>query len=182
MRHRATAACLLAFALAFAAAAGAQEKEKPGPAPEKNAGPAMIGPPAGFVAGKGPNVRIEVTLTDQQTGTATVTKSVMVTTANQQWGRLRSQVESQIYGPAPLNIDARPDVLPNGRVGLQLTIEYSQGRVPSAEGNTEHIAKVSVNESLGLILEDGVPLVVTQSADPISDRKVTVGLKATVLK
>jgi hypothetical protein len=39
-----------------------------------------------------------------------------------------------------------------------------------------------ISESLTVILEDGKPLVVSQSADPGSDRKVRVEIKATILK
>jgi hypothetical protein len=37
----------------------------------------------------GPNVRVEFTLTDQQTGVPTTNKTVMLTTSNRQWGRIR---------------------------------------------------------------------------------------------
>ena len=67
----------------------------------------------------GPNVRVEFTLTDQQTGAPTTTKTVMLTTGNRSWGRLRSQIESRVYGVAPLNVDARPTVMPDGRVNVR---------------------------------------------------------------
>ena len=130
----------------------------------------------------GPNVRIELTLTDQQTGAPTTSKTVILTTSNRQWGRIRSQITSRIYGGAPLNVDARPTVTPDGRISVELTIEYSQGRNSEVEANSDKIVQVSINESLTALLEDSKPLVVTQSADPISDRKVTVQVKATVVK
>jgi hypothetical protein len=123
-----------------------------------------------------------VTLTDQQSGLPTASKTVMVTTSNLQWGRLRSEVESRAYGVAPLNIDVQPEVLADSRIALRLTIEYSQGRLSDAEGNTEHISKVRLNESVSIIVPNGQSLLVTQSADPVSDRKVTVDVKATVVK
>jgi len=129
----------------------------------------------------GPNVRVEFTLTDQQTGVPTVNKTVMLTTSNRQWGRIRSQITSRIYGGAPLNVDARPTVTQDGRISLELTIEYSQGRNSEVEANSDRIVQVSINESLTALLENGKPLLVTQSADPISDRKVTVEVKATIL-
>jgi hypothetical protein len=39
-----------------------------------------------------------------------------------------------------------------------------------------------INQSQTVILQSGKPLVVSQAADPISDRKVLVEVKATVLK
>jgi hypothetical protein len=145
-----------------------------------------VGGPMGVIedpmSHAGPNVRIELTLTDQRTGAPTTTKTVMLTTSNQNWGKLRSEVSSAVYGTAPLNVDARPIVLGEGKISVQLTIEYSQGRMPDAEGNTERIAQVRINESITALLEDGKPLLVTQSAEPTSDRRVTVEVKATVLK
>src|SRR4029077_6335658 len=88
----------------------------------------------------GPNVRVEVTLTDHQTGAPTTNKTVMLTTSSRSWGRLRTQIESRLYGAAPLNIDARPTVTSDGRISLELTIEYSQGRNADAEGNTDRIS------------------------------------------
>jgi hypothetical protein len=39
-----------------------------------------------------------------------------------------------------------------------------------------------VNQSQTVILQSGKPLIVSQAADPISDRKVVIEVKATVLK
>lgn len=138
-------------------------------------------PPARQIS-TGPNVRVELTLTDQKTGAETTSKTVMITTNNGTWGRLRSEVTSREYGNAPLNVDALPLVLPDGRIALSLTVEYSQGQMPEAKGNTDRIWQVRLNESLTTLLENGKALLVTQSADPISDRKVTVEVKATVIK
>ena len=130
----------------------------------------------------GPNVRVEFTITDQQTGVPTTNKTVMLTTSNRAWGRIRSQITSRIYGGAPLNVDARPTVTQDVRICLELTIEYAQGRNSEVEANSDKIVQLLINESLTALLESGKPLLVTQSADPISDRKVTVEVKATVLR
>ena len=130
----------------------------------------------------GPNVRVEFTITDQQTGVPTTSKTVMLTTSNRQWGRIRTQITSRLYGGAPLNVDARPTVTQDGRINVELTIEYAQGRNSEAEANSDKIVQVLVNQSLTVLLENGKSLLVTQSADPVSDRKVTVELKATIVK
>ena len=130
----------------------------------------------------GPNVRVEFTITDQQTGVPTTSKTVMLTTSNRQWGRIRTQITSRLYGGAPLNVDARPTVTQDGRINVELTIEYAQGRNSEAEANSDKIVQVLVNQSLTVLLENGKSLLVTQSADPVSDRKVTVEVKATIVK
>jgi hypothetical protein len=125
------------------------------------------------------NIRVEVVLKEQRGDGVAVQKNVMVTAGNGSWGRLRSSVESREFGAAPLNVDARPRVLAGGLVQLELTVEYYLGQ--PADPKTG-IVKTGLNESLNVILENGKPLLVTQSADPLSERRVTMEVKATVLR
>ena len=39
-----------------------------------------------------------------------------------------------------------------------------------------------IHENLAMILDNGKPLVVAQSADPVGDRQVTIEVKATILR
>ena len=131
----------------------------------------------------GPNVRVDITLSDLGgAGTPATSKTVTITTNDGKFGKLRTQVTSRAYGAAPLNVDVRPVVRTGGQILLHLTLEYSQGRNPDADGNPDRIMAVSLNQSAVLLLENGKPLTLSQSADPIGDRKVTVEVKATVLK
>ena len=66
----------------------------------------------------GPNVRVEVMFSEQRTDTPAVPKTVTLTTNDGQWGRVRSTVTALGYGASPLNVDARPEVLSDGRVLL----------------------------------------------------------------
>ena len=77
-----------------------------------------------------------------------------------------------------LNVDARPFVSIEGPIQLELTLYYypPQGDVKDPGMPTE------LNQSLTVVLQSGKPLVVSQAADPVSDRKVVVEVKATVLK
>jgi hypothetical protein len=138
---------------------------------------------------QGPNIRIELTLTEQLGTSPSTSKTVMLTTGDGQWGRLRSQVFRAGAGSAPLNLDARPLLLKDGRISCSLTVEYSPdaaqahpeqgmavGPAAMASGQTR------LDQSLSVVLQSGQPLLVTQAADAVSDRKVTVEVKATVLK
>jgi hypothetical protein len=128
-------------------------------------------------------VRIEVTFSEQRTDSPAMPKTVTVTTNDGQWGRVRSSVNTAGYGSSPLNVDARPEVLPDGRVLLAVNIEYGEKRVPEGKQvQPGQIIETTLNESVTLLLESGKGLAVTQSADPMSDRKVSVEVKATVLK
>jgi len=92
-------------------------------------------------------------------------------------------VNTAHYGSSPLNVDARPEVLADGRVLLSVNIEYGEKRVPAGkEVQAGQIIEATLNESVTLLLESGKGLAVTQSADPMSDRKVSVEVKATILK
>ena len=55
---------------------------------------------------------------------------------------------------------------------------------PRPSGGAEEMepGMASINERLGLIFESGKPVIVSQAADPTSDRKITVEVTATILK
>jgi hypothetical protein len=170
--------------------------QKPPAPPAAPVGPAATNPdrqapppppaaptPDGRLPRVGPNVRVDVTLSDMGgAGAAPTTKAVTITTNDNSWGKLRAAVTSRAYGVAPLNIDALPIVLSDGRVRLSLTIEYNQGRNPDVEGNTDRITGVAINQSTTIVLESGKSQQISQSADPIGDRKVSLEVKATILK
>jgi hypothetical protein len=87
-----------------------------------------------------------------------------------------ARVRAQRGGAAVLNVDATPRLQKDGRVVLQLSLEYRpQEKVDATDA-------APINEFLTVLLQSGKPLVVTQAADPSSDRKVTVEVTATILK
>jgi hypothetical protein len=171
--------CVLAFSLLSGAAAAAQ-------GPVAATQPPPPAPPSVAVRAANPtgnNVRVEVTLSDMGgSGAPSTTKVVTITTNDGTWGKLRAMVTSRLYGGAPLNVDALPSVLADGRIRLALTIEYHQGRNPDVDGNPDKIVSVSINQSTTVVLDNGRAQLISQSADPIGDRKVSVEVKATVLK
>lgn len=130
------------------------------------------------------NVQIELTLTDQ-TGTQAPEKktvSMIVSTGN--WGKVRSVGNVRPQNDAPfvvdLNIDARPFVSVEGQIQLELTVGYNPPG--GADKDTLKPRPTGINQSLTVVLQSGKPLIVSQAADPVSDRKVIVEVKATVLK
>ena len=174
--------------------AGAAQKPPAPPAPPADAAPANPGrkapppPPAaptpdGRFRGATVNVRVDVTFTDQRTDGPSMSKTVTLTTADGNWGRVRSTVNTMGYGSSPLNVDAKPDMQPDGRVLLAVNIEYGEKRVPEGKPiQPGQVIEVSLNESATLLLNSGKALAITQSADPMSDRKVSVEVKATILR
>jgi len=132
------------------------------------------------------NVKVDVTVTDQRSGSAPVRKTVSVTTADAQIGFIRSQAEYSGLGPIPLNVDMQPTLLPGGKIMLGLNLQYDLPALPAPDEKTPasgvRLTRTTIRENLSLILDSGKPIVAAQSADPVGDRQVTVEVTATILK
>ena len=143
---------------------------QPARAPATPAGPSAPAPaerPQAMPSSSYQNVKMDVTFTDSQAGEgAPAKRTVTVMALDARSGRVRSNSPG-----GTINVDAGPTIRPDGRIMVNLTLVYTS-MTPSA----------SLDESLTVILSDGKPLLVTQSANPQSDRKVTVEVTATVLK
>jgi hypothetical protein len=116
------------------------------------------------------NIRIDVTITDQRSDAQTPPKTVTLLVEDRQNGRLRTGRNN-----AMLNVDARPDILRDNRIRVLLSLEYTPQ-------DTDRTSPAAISQTVAAVLDDGKPLVVSQSADPSSDRKVRVELKATILR
>jgi len=130
------------------------------------------------------NVQIELTISDQSGPAAPEKKIVSMVVSSGNWGKIRSAGSFFPIGDRPigvdLNVDARPLVSVEGPIQLELTLNYSPPGGPGKDNITT--ARTGINQSLTVVLQSGKPLIVSQSADPVSDRKVVVEVKATVLK
>ena len=73
-------------------------------------------------------------------------------------------------------------ILANGKIRLTCSIQYYAGQGMVAETRDQPSGRTDIKQNLVLILESGKPLVVSQATDPISDRRVTVEVTATILK
>ena len=134
------------------------------------------------------NVQVELNLSDQ-IGTQTPEKrtvSMIVSSGN--WGKVRSSGTVVVVGNPPygveLNVDARPFVSLEGQIQLEMTVNYAPSRgedEPNPRGK-QFQRPAGINLSQTVVLASGKPLVVSQAADPMLDRKVIVEVKATVLK
>ena len=112
-----------------------------------------------------------------------------------------SPVESYQYAPITINIDATVTLASAriadlaakglvttaqaaaagspGQIMVNLTVQYT----PDASYQTSAGSRpASLDESLNIVLQDGKRTLVSQSADPQGDRKVTLEVMATVIK
>ncbi len=163
--------------------AAADEKQTPAPAKAAPAEPAL---PL--------NIKIEVSITDQIGSGPTAKKVVSMIAGDRQNTSIRSSASVPVkvqnavsvstfsYRNVTINVDARPAILYKepSKVLVTFGLEY----FPRPAGGAEEMepGMASINERLGLILESGKTVIVSQAADPTSDRKITVEVTATILK
>jgi len=115
---------------------------------------------------------VTVTVLDGRNGQVRSTQQVPI--------RMKGSNGSFNYQSAPLNMDAQALLRDDGRVLVSLTLDY-RGGPAEASAETETLDQ-GIRQSVTVVLESGKPLVVAQSADAVGDRRVTLELKATVLK
>jgi len=169
------AAALTAVTL-LAQEAAPKASPKPRPAPEKpEARPDKEPPPR---PGQLANVRIDVKIADERAGQPPVSKTVSLTVADRRDGSVRASAND--FGPVPLNVDASP-VIDGVHIRLALGLQYTWID-EAATGEARPRSRRDFQQRLGLVLEDGKPLRVAQSADPLSDRRVSLEVTATILR
>jgi len=126
------------------------------------------------------NVRIELAISETVGSNAPIRKTVVLITGNGSRGSVRSTMARPGYQMG-LNVDAWPHVQRDGRISVSVTFQYSP-EASQAPGAPSLDRPADLNETMEVYLVDGKPLVLSQSADPVGDRKVTVEVTATVLK
>jgi hypothetical protein len=165
---------------------------KPAPTPKPTV-PTAIEPAAAPTQRSQPiNVRVEVTITEQRGKTGPSKKLLSIVAADGFRNAIRSQETffppvDRGVGDVPLNVDVVATVLGgDGKIRLQLNLEYElPGDEIKKDASGEFartMTKSAIRENLVMILENGRPMIVAQSADPVSDRQVTVEVRATILK
>ena len=126
------------------------------------------------------NVRIDVKITDERTGQAPQSKTLSLTVADRNDGYVRASANASGVGTIPLNVDASP-VIEASHIRLGLTLLY--GSVDAAAtGEARQNSRRDFQQRLGLVLDDGKPLRVADSADPLGDRHISLEVTATILR
>jgi hypothetical protein len=157
------------------------------------------------------NVKVEVTITDQPASGSPTRKSISLTVGDGQRGSVRSGVTipipstsfanmkddnkpmvSYTYRDVGLNLDVENVLVQGNLIRLRLGVEYNpvDEKTAGAEGPALSatapgaVSFARFSQQLTLVLEDGKPLVVAQSSDPVPSRNRTASLevKATILK
>ena len=139
--------------------------------------------------GQAVNIKVDFTITDQRGGAPAIKRTLTMIVADERTGSIRSQSAVFQVGDVPLNIDASPSLLTDGKIRLGFNLQYDwpapiegQPSTPERPLPRGTVIKTQLHDSVTLILESGKPMIAAQSADPIGDRQVTVEVKATVLR
>lgn len=151
------------------------------PAPDREKGEDRAG------RGQQINIRVDVRIADHR-GAEPKVKTVSLTAADRERAKVRSHiVVPQTPGVVPqtpgferfypINVDARP-WLEGGKIRLALTLTYD---FPpgTAAGASEQLKLV---DEMVVLLDNAKPLVVAESTDALTDRKVSVEVTATLLR
>jgi hypothetical protein len=204
MRHvswktgNAIAVCVIAIVLGQISAAQEQRKAEPKapPAPQSTQKPPaadeIVSKPSAITTG--PNIRMDITITDQAGSEPPVKKTLSVIAADHGSGSIRSTVTVAVptYPPGPdakissferlpLNVDVKPEVTRNGQIRVQLILNYETYYFATKSSGIPAVRSV-VTANQWVMLENGKPMTVSQSADAATDRKVSIELTATILK
>jgi hypothetical protein len=130
------------------------------------------------------NLKVELTLTDQRGGATPIKRVVTILTADGFTGSIRTQSSLYRMSEIPLNVDASPTLLADGKIRVSINLQYDWP-APIEAGKdipVGTVTRTALHDSLMMILENGKPMIVAQSADPVGDRQVTVEVKATILR
>ena len=122
------------FVVAASAAGLAQPPERQ-PAPQPQPAPRTPGatpaptPPAPAAEtrvsvreGQPINIKVDLTITDQRGGSPVFKKTITVVTADGMGGFIRSTARYSQIGEVPLNVDAQPRLLPDGKIRVSVNL------------------------------------------------------------
>ena len=116
------------------------------------------------------NVRYEIRILEEGGPAPSTTKTVSMTATLLEVSAVRAQGSRN-----ELNVVVTPTRLLDERVRTKIGIEYTP---QSGQG----AGLLNLRQTVNVWLESGTPMVVSQAADPLSDRRLTVEVTATVLK
>ena len=137
------------------------------------------------------NVRLDVTILDQVAGGTPARKTVTMFIADRSRANVRTTgriLTREGWRDVLINVDAWPTVIrgQNDAVRVDLGLEYRPMAAQSSpvpnnmlEANVQPTA---LKQNVVTMLDSGKPILISQAADPSSDRRISVELKATIEK
>lgn len=165
------------FVCLFSLSLAAQQQPTPPkpPAPPQTPASAPAAPPTvdPEQGGQPINIRLDVTVTDQESQGAAQPKSLMVILADRAMGRTRAAFEDR-----SIAVDARP-TMADGRIRVSLTLQSEGSRFAAP---TQRDATLNWRNSFSLLLENGKSMLALETMDAVTKRKMSIEVKATIQK
>jgi hypothetical protein len=135
----------------------------------------MISPETG---GQPVNIRLDVSVTDQAANSAALPKMLMVILADRALGQTRAAYEDR-----SISVDARPTIV-EGRVRANLTVKSQEPTkiMGMGDGFKPPDPLINWTNSITLLLDSGKPMLAFETSDPVTKRKLSIEVKATIQK
>jgi hypothetical protein len=190
--RNAIAVCVMTIALGqIGAAQESQQAEQKARPPAPAVAPPIAKPMVLIPALR--NIQVEITIIDQVGSEPPLKKTISLIAADRGSGSIRSNVtiavprqppgpdpKNYVFEELPLNVDIRPEVTEDkNRIRARLILNYETSYASKTSGMPAVKSVLTVDQHV--MLDNGKPMVVSQSADAATDRKVSVELKATIL-
>jgi hypothetical protein len=126
------------------------------------------------------NIQITLNIVDKSPA-GTQNKTVSMIVANRSNGRVRSTGSTtkpdRSSSDSVLNVDAHPVLFRNGSISTDITLSYQP------EWVEDQTKLTSVTQSGTLYLKDGIPMLISQAADPTKgSRSVAIEVTAKIIK
>ena len=151
-------AAIVTLVVATAGVSAQDGQRRGGAAPaaaEKPAAKSAAAPAEAPAMGQPLNVKLDITITDQNGPGDPTKKTVSMIVADRASGSIRS-IGNNVR--AMLNVDATPQILPTGVIRVQLALEYNpqKGDGPATRSGTPHQG-AAINSRVGPSRVPGVP-------------------------
>jgi hypothetical protein len=122
--------------------------------------------------GQAVNIKVDLTITDQREGQDSAPKTITMMIVD----RGRGQMRSNGLGGQMLNVDARPEIVRESRVRVDVNFDY---RAPQTDNDKNPPV---LTQSLVSVVDDGKPLMISQWGEMGSNRTIRIELRASVQK
>ncbi len=154
----------------FAVSALAQQSPRPKPTPQPSADPSE--------GAQRVNIRLDVSVIDQMDAKAGQPKTLMMILADQALGQARAAYEDRA-----VSVDARPTIV-DDLIRVRVTVSSQEPtKMPTPESPfRQPDPLLNWTNSFTLLLPSGKPMVALETSDSVTKRKMSIEVKATILK
>lgn len=129
------------------------------------------------------NVQVDVTVSDQVGSAAALVRTISATAGDGERASVRSgsEVKTEFgFKPVGLALDIRPRVVGPSKVRVEVSLDTSSVDSESAAKQVRSFPTSKTTQSV--VLESGRSVVLSQTLDPLTDRKTTIEVKATIVR